>query len=62
MNVHDVAKKITPLVTDYCNANTIGRKDKLLLNKINAIKTFYFHSLDVPLLASKTPLSRGGTQ
>jgi hypothetical protein len=62
MNMYNVAKKGTPLVVDYCNVSTISRKDKLFLNKLNAIKAFYFHSLDVQLLASKTPLSRGGTQ
>jgi hypothetical protein len=51
--VHNVSKKITQLVKDYCNANTIGRKDQLLLNKINAIKAFYVYSLDLPLLAFK---------
>jgi hypothetical protein len=62
MNMHYVAKKGTSLVVDYCNASTIGRKDEPFPNKLNAIKAFYFHSLDVPLLAPKTPLSRGGRQ
>jgi hypothetical protein len=62
MNLHDVSKKISRLVTNYCNANTTRRKDKLLLNKINATKAFSFQILDPPLLTSKTPLSRGGTQ